>query len=421
MEGIYLILVMIITGGAIAFIGDKLGTKIGKKRLSIFGLRPRHTSMVVTVVTGCLITGLSIGFMALISDNVRTALFGMEELRQTMDATLAELDDATENLFKAQKEFEKANTTNLRESKEEILALKKEQEELRAESDRLKEGNERLEATNSELTAQNDNLSSTNATLEADNKKLGDFNITLTADNAKLTSHNEQLSSDNEKLTADNSELEERNKNLREGIIAIREGDITLRAGEILSSGIIKGGQTADEVTDAINSLVETASRNIAERYGADEDSSVWIYQPELQEIIEKVSSGGQDMILRITAAGNLMRGEPVRTKLNIFPNNKIYSKGEFIFAKSYDVQNDDDAEFIVQDFLTNINRLATEKGILPDPISGTIGAMNAEQLYEIMDSIDSVRGKIQLSAFAKEDTTSIGPLRLNIKLAEEK
>ncbi|MBQ7630297.1 MAG: DUF3084 domain-containing protein, partial [Selenomonadaceae bacterium] len=46
MEGIYLIIVMIITGGAIAFIGDKLGTKIGKKRLSIFGLRPRHTSMI---------------------------------------------------------------------------------------------------------------------------------------------------------------------------------------------------------------------------------------------------------------------------------------------------------------------------------------------------------------------------------------
>ena len=116
MEGIYLIVVMILTGGAIAFIGDKLGTKVGKKRLSIFGLRPRHTSMIVTVVTGGLITALSIGFMALISQNVRTALFGMDELRQTMDATLAELDEAPEHLLKAQTEFERANE-NLRESK----------------------------------------------------------------------------------------------------------------------------------------------------------------------------------------------------------------------------------------------------------------------------------------------------------------
>ena len=285
MEGIYLIIVMIITGGAIAFIGDKLGTKIGKKRLSIFGLRPRHTSMIVTVVTGCLITGLSIGFMALISQNVRTALFGMDELRATMDATLKELDDATENLLLAQSEFEKANT-NLRESKEEIVALKKEQEELRVESDRLKEGNERLENTNAELAAQNENLSSANDTLTADNKKLGEFNVTLTADN-------ERLSTDNDKLAADNSELEERNRNLREGIIAIREGDITLRAGEILASGIIKGGRSAEEISGDINALAEQATQNLIQRFGGDADNSVWIYQPELNRIINELELSG--------------------------------------------------------------------------------------------------------------------------------
>ena len=60
MYGLYLIAVLVVTGGAIAFIGDRLGTKIGKKRLSIFGLRPRHTSNVVTVITGFVITALTI-------------------------------------------------------------------------------------------------------------------------------------------------------------------------------------------------------------------------------------------------------------------------------------------------------------------------------------------------------------------------
>ena len=63
--GIYLIAALIVSGGAIAFIGDRLGTKIGKKRLSIFGLRPRHTSNVITVITGILITGLTIGLLSL--------------------------------------------------------------------------------------------------------------------------------------------------------------------------------------------------------------------------------------------------------------------------------------------------------------------------------------------------------------------
>ena len=410
MSGIYLIMVMIITGGAIAFIGDKLGTKIGKKRLSIFGLRPRHTSMIVTVVTGCLITVLSIGFMLLISENVRTALFGMEELRRTMDATLAELDEATENLVLAQTEFEKANN-NLRESKEEILALKSEQEELRAESERLKEGNERLESTNAELAAQNENLSSTNTALEADNKKLGEFNVTLTADN-------EKLSSDNEKLTTDNSELEERNKNLREGLIAIREGDITLRAGEILTSGIIRGGRSAEEISADINALAEQATQNLIQRFGGNEDNSVWIYQPELQRVIEELESSKSEMVLRITAAGNMVRGEPVRSRLEVYPNELIFSKNELILAKTYELA-ETSPENVLRDFLSEINQTAVEKGILSDPLTGSVGSMDAAQLYEIYDSISAAQGRILLTATARDETTSLGPLRLNIKLEQ--
>ena len=58
MDGVLLIIVLVITGGCIAFIGDRLGSKIGKKRLSLFGLRPRHTSILVTILTGVTITTL---------------------------------------------------------------------------------------------------------------------------------------------------------------------------------------------------------------------------------------------------------------------------------------------------------------------------------------------------------------------------
>ena len=404
MEGIYLIFVMIITGGAIAFIGDKIGTKIGKKRLSIMGLRPRHTSMIVTVVTGGLITALSIGFMALISQNVRTALFGMDELRSTMNATLKELDDVTGNLLKAQTEFERANE-NLRESKAEIAALKSEQEELRAESDRLKDGNAQLESTNAELAAQNENLSGTNAALEADNKTLAEFNVTLTADN--------------EKLTADNSELEERNQRLREGIIAIREGDITLRAGEILTSGIIKGGRTADEISSDIKALANRATQNIVERFGGDDDISIWIYEPELQSVIEQIEHSKQDMVLRISAAGNLVRGEPVRAKLELYPNHLIFDKDEQIFAKAYDLDGENTPELILQDFLTEINRVAVNKGILADPLTGSVGRMEGTQLYEVLDALSQAKGIVNLTAYARDKTDSQGPLRLTIKLEQ--
>ncbi|MCR5833507.1 MAG: DUF3084 domain-containing protein [Selenomonadaceae bacterium] len=418
MEGIYLIFVMVITGGAIAFIGDKLGTKIGKKRLSIMGLRPRHTSMIVTVLTGSLITALSIGFMVLISQNVRTALFGMDELRATMNSTLKELDDATENLFKAQTEFEKAND-NLRESKQEIAALKTEQEELQEESARLKEGNERLETTNAELSAQNENLSATNATLEDDNQKLSEFNVTLTSDNEKLSANNERLTTDNEKLVADNSNLEERNSQLREGIIAIREGDITLRAGEILSSGVIKSGRSDDEISDDIKALANVANDNLTKRFGAESDVSIWIYQPELHNVIEQLAKSNQDMVLRIAAAGNLVRGEPVRTKFELYPNELIFGKDELILTKIYNVNDENTPEIILRSFLSDINGIAVEKGVLSDPLSGSVGVMEGTQIYEIFESLIDVKGKVELTAYARDKTDSSGPLRLKITLKQ--
>ena len=406
MYGIILIGVMIVTGGAIAFIGDKLGTKVGKKRLSIFGLRPRHTSMIVTVITGGLITALTMGALAVTSENVRTALFGMEELNATMAATKIKLGEVTDELSLTQEELLAADE-DLTQSKDEIETLKAEQEELAAESERLKEGNEQLEQEKSELTAENKNLADTNSALEDSNKKL--------------SASNTNLSAENEQLTKNNSDLEEHAKNLREGLIAMREGDIIFKAGEVLSSGVIKANQSAEKIAADINQLADDATRNISARFGETIDSSVWIYQPELNKAIETISKSNQDMVLRITAAGNLVRGEPIRTTLSLYKNDSVFDKGEFVFAKNYDVTKADDAEFIMQNFLAEINRVAVTKGILADPINGSVGVIDGDQLYNIIDTISKVRGKVYLSAYAKDATTSIGPLRLNIKVGQKR
>ena len=42
-------LLLIPLAGFIAWAGDRIGHRTGKKRQSIFGLRPRHTAMVFTI------------------------------------------------------------------------------------------------------------------------------------------------------------------------------------------------------------------------------------------------------------------------------------------------------------------------------------------------------------------------------------
>lgn len=86
MFGLRLILILAVVGGLIAFIGDKLGSKIGKKKLSVFGLRPYHTSVLMTVITGILIASITLVTMAVASDSARTAMFGMEKLQNELAA-----------------------------------------------------------------------------------------------------------------------------------------------------------------------------------------------------------------------------------------------------------------------------------------------------------------------------------------------
>ena len=398
MSGVLLITVLVITGGAIAFIGDRLGTKIGKKRLSIFGLRPRHTSIIITIFTGIVITTLTFGVMAAVSDNVRTALFGMEKLNRTMQETKDSLLVAQSALATAKSEQE-ATDTALRQSKDEVSKLSAQQKELEAESARLQAGNEALQAGNEALQAANNELTGQNASLSDSNKELAAANSTLEQDNKKLEKRAEQL---------------------RDGLITMREGDIAFRAGEVIASGVIQGNRSPAEVAADLDSLAALANRNVSAREGQDRsDQEIWVYQPERDAAVETIAKSKQDIIVRMTAASNIVRGEEVRTILELYPNSVIYRDKEFIIARPYNIMSgsDSEAEETVMNFLKDVNFAAVNRGILQDPLQGTVGVMEGAQFYEIVAQLRGQRGPMILSAYANGNTDALGPLRLKINV----
>ena len=63
--GVKILIIIALMGGLIAYMGDKLGTKVGKRRMSLFGLRPKHTSIIVTIVTGLLVAAATVGVLSL--------------------------------------------------------------------------------------------------------------------------------------------------------------------------------------------------------------------------------------------------------------------------------------------------------------------------------------------------------------------
>lgn len=75
----YVIILMLVSG-IIAYLGDLLGTYVGKRRLTVFGLRPRVTALLVAISTGILITVLTLFTAATLSEDVKIALFSVERL-----------------------------------------------------------------------------------------------------------------------------------------------------------------------------------------------------------------------------------------------------------------------------------------------------------------------------------------------------
>lgn len=109
MVGIRLIIIMAIVGGLIAYLADKMGSKIGKKRMSVFGLRPKHTSILLTVLGGTIIAVLTISVMAIASQSARTALFGMEKIQQELKLLNQEKADTTAALEQAKGKVNEQN------------------------------------------------------------------------------------------------------------------------------------------------------------------------------------------------------------------------------------------------------------------------------------------------------------------------
>ena len=386
MYGITLILVLAVVGGVIAFIGDRLGTRIGKKKLSIFGLRPRHTAVIVTIFTGICITTVTFGIMAAVSENVRTALFGMDRLNALIADTRAALDFTSGELERAQSEQEQASS-ELKKSEEEIARLSGEQAELRAESDRLSAGNRALMMEKEGLISLNGRLSGENETLQADIQTLG-----------------------------------VRANELRENILNLREGNIVYQAGEIIASGTIPAGLSHDEIERGMAGIAQLGMRNISTRLGENHtDQDIWIYGPEYEAAVHTIEQSSVDMIVRIVAAGNLVRGDEIRASIELYPNRIIYHDGELIIARVYAPEGlGKAAEQSVMAFLREVNAAASAKGILPDPIRGTVGVIEGAEFYGLVRELAAHTEAVVISAYADGDTDAMGPLRLKFKIENE-
>ena len=106
---VFFAFILFVMGGVTAYMGDRLGSYIGKKRHSTFGLRPRHTAMLWTVVSGGVIAvGTLLLFLAL-NQTFSTALVRGPQLLETNSLLDRENRTLTKHNFATERQAQADN------------------------------------------------------------------------------------------------------------------------------------------------------------------------------------------------------------------------------------------------------------------------------------------------------------------------
>lgn len=244
-----LIVAMIVLGGVLATLGDRIGTKVGKARLSLFNLRPRNTATVVTIITGSLISTMTLGILLATSGTLRQGLLELEgikarlrtakgdiqnlntqksqiekELAKTRSEQAAvqqRLDVTNQNFEQARNLLKKVSqqTTNLRA---EISALLTERQALIQQRDQL---NQRINELKASVAQRDQELEQKNQTIEQRNQDLAQKDQTIEQRNQAL---DQAISQRNRELAEKDRTIEQRNQELlkQDQVIVERESGL---------------------------------------------------------------------------------------------------------------------------------------------------------------------------------------------------
>lgn len=380
----FLILSLIFGSASLAILGDILGFKYGKQRISLFGLRPKYTSRLITAITGGMIAVIVLGVLSVFSQDVRTALFSMKYIRQQIFDLRLQLNESQNTAFQAQSD----------------LALQQEQVQIAAAS---------LDLTRLDL---------------------------------------ESLRNDKIVLEQEKRELEDALQAIRDESERLKTALKTMRNDAIAFSANILLAQTAfdfnnyenisrDEIISRINNLKQQVRLSVMARmadagfsasveFDADEEAALI---DELINNFNKIRLESQDIpdedfgerfYVRALSLENTPLGENVKVRFEIGESKLIYENGDIIYRKMFNAQDENfDPEQTLHIFLRSLRIQALDDGVLPDPATHNVGTLGGEAFFEAVNALHSIHEPVIINAVASGDIYTEGPVNVQIDFQE--
>lgn len=371
-SGFLLIISIIVISGVVAYLGDVLGRRIGKQRLSVLKLRPRYTAILMSIITGVIIATITLAILTIASEDVRTALFGMRELREKLDSLNFEVKQRNTELDIMRKEAENFQKR--------IAELEQKEKDLILSRTQLESQVEILNGNIHDLVEQRDNL--------------------------------------NEEIQSLQLEL----RRTQETIVAIRQGEIVFQEDEEMLRGLAPAGLTREDAENYLITLLQRADE-LALRRGAGQDISsqraVFVMGDNFDQALEKLVMSKNQTVIRLVSALNTLKEEPVITRFILDDNKKIFSADQLIYQKEVNVDPDhSNVEQILSEILSELNTLGVKQGIIPQ--RGRIGSVSALNLTDVSRQLSQLSARVLINAIAENDIYTIGPLRVRLEIMKD-
>jgi uncharacterized protein (DUF3084 family) len=303
-SGWLLILALLLLGGVLSTLGDRLGSKVGKARLSLLGMRPRRTAVLITVLTGSLISGISLGLMLLVSDRLRTGLFELDQIERR-------LKDSREALNRSQ--------VLLESSRGAVRTAEQGRQQARNQLTRVEAQARRLRGELAPLMQQRRQLE-----LERD-RLNGDIN----AKDADLRRNQNELARLNTRIAAGSKELQ----TLETNLIALRRGDVVISAGQPLEIARVRI-DNSNQAKPVIEALLRQANTNVYQLVLPGQTPNRQILLVPRSDInrLEQVLRRRGEWVVSVISVANVLKGErQVVAFPDVRPNKRVVKAGDVL------------------------------------------------------------------------------------------
>lgn len=468
-----LIAAILILGGLIAALGDRLGTKVGKARLRLWNLRPKDTAIVVTVLTGTLIAGSTLGILFTFSKSLREGLFRLDEILEQLRTAQADLEKVSREKQDVAQEFRTAQelqnlaqrrlksiNENFEDAKaqlksvsdqatklkKDIQTLLKERKELlesktrldkqitqlhqqvRARDEELKKGQEKIAVQNRILQQRQTHLQELETRLQSLEKQQNQLQTEIEQRDSRIAELDKAINQKDFALKNRESQLNKLESHLKTAVQVLeqyyqtyqelRERQIAIVRGQVLALGAVRI-VSPNAVLQVVDELLRRANESAIEAVGSNDvkpsERVVKITKAQVQQLTQQLKED-QNFVVRIISAGNYVEGEKeVRVFADIVVNQKIFNQEETIARVSIDT-SDITEENIQQriDILLAATQFRARR-------AGVVGNIQVEdgRLKTIVNFIEEIstreEGLDEIKAIAAEETYTIGPLKIRL------